>query len=601
MPDAETTTETTTPPGPSSKSIARYDGPRTIDELERYSLLLAVTTLPNGEQRRNETLPVAFRGNPAGVAFAVEYAKALDVSPITALIGMHIIDGKPTASAGLISALVRRAGHRIRTWTEGSIDEGTFKAITTIERFDDPGFVYRSEWTLERAVRASLMRRTDDGRLVASKPKSGWDNYPENMCKSRTITEAARDGAEDAILGVHYTPEELGVDVDETGEPIYTVTTLPPRPENPSEAVQEAAQRAAETVRQSQAGEPEQAPEKPAETPTMPTDVADDVRQQILEATGRDALAAAWSTGGSNEAAFRGTEVADENGETISLYDLFARAVEACKVGTAPLLKPDQGTPAAEVDTPPADPDGAVDAVIVEDRGGHNHDPETDCVKGCPKYDPWAPSRSEQRVAEKIEKLDQDVANAGTMPAGSKPGGHREEAAPEHAARPEPHDVPSVQIGDPRHGVAIPGDSTAEERADALRHLPIPDARAELDRLMAELPKFAQDEVVEWAKSQGMNPAHSAGNCAAIASAVAVGTCFSDATLGTLAAGDWGDPIALVIRILGGTVIAEERVTDPAVMHQRELEERGRGTAYERSQEARQAAREAVRSAKTTR
>lgn len=337
-----------------SRAVARYDGPRTTAELQQYAQMLAVNTTPDGRTWRNEALPATFRGNPASVAFAVEYAKALDVSPVTAIIGIHIVDGKPTASAGLISALVRRAGHKIRTWIEGSIADGTAKGITTIHREDDPEFEYRSEWDLPRAVRAELMKRTADGLYVAAKPRSAWSTYPENMLKSRSITECARDAAEDAILGVHYTPEELGVDVDESGGPVYTVTQVPeasptaaatPPPEQPA---------GTDTTTTTAAPAAPAADDEPVdaeiveETPTPAPDdlnaIVEDCRARILLATELIDLTAVWGNApilNSSERASNMRTGHPITGEELSILDLFKLASAAIRAG-APLLTGEQ-------------------------------------------------------------------------------------------------------------------------------------------------------------------------------------------------------------------------------------------------------------------
>lgn len=302
-----------------SRSLTRYDGPRSIEELRQYATLLAGTSLSNGNYARNETLPAAFRGNPAAVAFAVEYGKALDVSPVTALIGIHIVDGKPTASAGLISALIRRAGHKIRTWTEGTYEAGDLTAITTVHRSDDPEFEYRSTWTLDRAVRAGLMEKRGE-KYIAAKPKSAWATYPENMLKARSITEVARDAAEDAVLGVHYTPEELGVDVDEAGEPVYTVTTVPtPEQQSPPPAT---------------ATPPATAP---AATPIEDVDAEaiDELRDLILDSTEREELEALWTgpiIAGSAERA-QGLTVGDADGSEVSILWIFQHIGQAVADG----------------------------------------------------------------------------------------------------------------------------------------------------------------------------------------------------------------------------------------------------------------------------
>jgi hypothetical protein len=334
-------TETPNPPPPAKAlAVARYDGPRSIDDLTRYSLLMA-----GGDGKPiNSALPATFRNNPAAIAFAVEYAKALDVSPITALTGIHIVDGKPTASAGLISALIRRAGHELRVSIEGTYEAADLKATATIVRADDPSFTYRSVWTMQRAVRAGLLKTTPDGRIVAAKDRSAWATYPENMLKARAITEVGRDAAEDALLGVHYTAEELGADVDpHTGETVYTVTQVP----GPADAPAERPATRTETAPQA-SNPPPPVPDDPA--------FADRVRDAILSAQTEAALVAVWDAPDmidKSAAVARGLTVGDENDEATTVFDLFVKAGAAIKAGTplvpdAELVPDPEPAPAAE-------------------------------------------------------------------------------------------------------------------------------------------------------------------------------------------------------------------------------------------------------------
>jgi hypothetical protein len=144
-------------------------------------------------------LPAAYRLHPANVLYAVEYGDMLGLSPMAAITGIHIIEGKPSASSGLISALVRRAGHRLRV--TGNDREATARIV----RADDPDFTFEAKWTLDRAKAADLLG------------KGTWKKYPAAMLKARAISEVARDACEEALFGLHYTPEELGADVDEDG------------------------------------------------------------------------------------------------------------------------------------------------------------------------------------------------------------------------------------------------------------------------------------------------------------------------------------------------------------------------------------------------
>lgn len=158
-------------------------------------------------------LPRAYRDQPANVLLAMEYGDALGLSPIAAIQGVHVIDGKPTASASLIGALVRRAGHRLRVETS---PDGT-SATATIIRADDPDFPFTCTWTMDRARAAGLL----------GKSGGSWSAYPQAMLKARAITEVARDACPEVLSGVQYPPEEVGAEdhtPPDTSMPTATAT-----------------------------------------------------------------------------------------------------------------------------------------------------------------------------------------------------------------------------------------------------------------------------------------------------------------------------------------------------------------------------------------
>ena len=146
-------------------------------------------------------LPQAYRDNPANLFLAAEFADALGIERINALTSIHVIEGKPSASADLMAALVRRAGHRLR------VTGNDQAARAVLIRADDPEFEYVAEWDLSKARQAGLVG------------KGVWKSYPAAMLRSRAITEVCRMAASDALLGVIYSPEELGAEVDGAGQP----------------------------------------------------------------------------------------------------------------------------------------------------------------------------------------------------------------------------------------------------------------------------------------------------------------------------------------------------------------------------------------------
>lgn len=178
----------------------------TLPEKMQYAKALAFSGM----------LPEQYRKQPANVLWAVEYGETIGISPMAAITGVHMIEGKPTASAALISGLVRRAGHRLRS----GYDPKTRTGWAEIVRNDDPDYTFRSEWDLDRAIEAELVQVGPNGQLIAKDSKGRskpWKKFYPSMTKARATTEVARDACEEVLFGLHYTPEELGADTDDEG------------------------------------------------------------------------------------------------------------------------------------------------------------------------------------------------------------------------------------------------------------------------------------------------------------------------------------------------------------------------------------------------
>lgn len=208
---------------------------QTLDERMRYAQTIASagdlipTALHDKNMRQIEggawvpdgtTTP-----NYGKVLLVMETGAMLGMHPIAALSGIYVIEGKPSASAGTMQAVVRQAGHKLRVTTSGSWDDGTFEAKADLIRSDDADFTFSATWTKARAQRAGLLG------------KNTWKSYPEMMAKARAVSEVIREGAEDAMHGVHYTPEELGANVAESGEPIIdgeVIEDAKPEPAKPA-------------------------------------------------------------------------------------------------------------------------------------------------------------------------------------------------------------------------------------------------------------------------------------------------------------------------------------------------------------------------------
>ena len=187
-------TDPTTTPGAAVAIAAAPAGHLT--ERMRYAQALAAADL----------LPSQYRSKPANVLLAMEYGLALGLDTITAIQQVHIIEGRPSASAQLLAALVRRAGHRLRVTGDDR------HAIAEIIRHDDPEFTFTAEWTIERATTANLAGRDQ------------WKKYPAAMLKARAITEVARDACPEVLSGVTGT----------AGDPEHDEPTTWQQPDGPT-------------------------------------------------------------------------------------------------------------------------------------------------------------------------------------------------------------------------------------------------------------------------------------------------------------------------------------------------------------------------------
>lgn len=138
----------------------------------------------------------------------------LGLGPMQSMTGIHIVQGKPTLSASLVGALIKRSGRydfRVRVLTE---DECLLDFYERGEKVGD------SRFTLADAKAAGL----------TSNPT--WKNYPRNMLHSRALTNGARWYCPDVFGGAIYTPDEMGAVVDEAGE-VVSLPEPPPPPPSP--------------------------------------------------------------------------------------------------------------------------------------------------------------------------------------------------------------------------------------------------------------------------------------------------------------------------------------------------------------------------------
>lgn len=150
------------------------------------------------------------KANKAQAMFIMLKGVELGLSPLQALDGINIIQGKPTISPQLMLALINRSGEL----EDMKIDSTDALCTVTMKRKGRSS--HTETFSLEDAKKMQLME------------KDNYKKQPKTMMKWRAVSACARIAFPDVIQGV-YTPEEMGAEVaeDDSGD---IVMIAPPEP-----------------------------------------------------------------------------------------------------------------------------------------------------------------------------------------------------------------------------------------------------------------------------------------------------------------------------------------------------------------------------------
>ena len=168
---------------------------------EQSKWLLASGLLPKGITKPEQVILIVLKG------------KELQIPPLQALGHIHVINGKPCMSAELMLAQI----YRLHPKTVIKFKERSGERCIVEAKREGHG-VETFQWSMEDAKKAG----------ITGNPT--WSKYPRAMLHARVVSEMARSLFPDAIAGISYTPEELGAEVDESGDVIDISPTSTPAP-----------------------------------------------------------------------------------------------------------------------------------------------------------------------------------------------------------------------------------------------------------------------------------------------------------------------------------------------------------------------------------
>lgn len=140
--------------------------------------------------------------NEAQAFVLILAGEEMGVGPMEAVTGIVLIQGKPTMSANLLAALVKR--HPRYDYKVVDHSDTTCR----IEFLQDGEVSGVSEFTLDDAKKAGLAG------------SQTWKKYAPALLFARALTQGTRWFAPDVTSSAAYTPEELGSDDVQTGPEI---------------------------------------------------------------------------------------------------------------------------------------------------------------------------------------------------------------------------------------------------------------------------------------------------------------------------------------------------------------------------------------------
>lgn len=141
---------------------------------------------------------------PEKVFVALQWGHELGLSPMVAVNNVAVINGKPTLSADIMAAVVKRSPeYGGIEWVKNTESEA--ECIITRILSNGKTESITSRFTMQDAVNAGLANKTV------------WKQYPRRMLKHRCLSYGLKDMFPDILAGL-YTPEEMESVSDESNE-----------------------------------------------------------------------------------------------------------------------------------------------------------------------------------------------------------------------------------------------------------------------------------------------------------------------------------------------------------------------------------------------
>ncbi len=167
-----------------SNSTALAIVPKSLTEVQSLAETLA----------KSDLMPAALKGKVPDVVVQIITGQELGLSPMAAIRGVHVVDGKPILAADTMVALC--------------LGSGICEYFTCVEDTDQCQTYETERKGAPAAQRASFSMT--DAKKAAINLKDNWRTHPRPMMKARAKAALARDVYPDVLAGC-YDPDEITV------------------------------------------------------------------------------------------------------------------------------------------------------------------------------------------------------------------------------------------------------------------------------------------------------------------------------------------------------------------------------------------------------
>lgn len=160
--------------------------PQSLEQLQTVAQMIA----------KSDLAPKDYKGRPDNVAVAIAMGMELGVSPMQAIQGIAVINGRPSVWGDLMLALCR--SHPDCDGIDESLEyDNAGNVVAAVCRASRAGHVQERRFSVDDAKRAGLW--TKDGP---------WKQYPHRMLQMRARGFCLRDVFADALRGLASAEEQ---------------------------------------------------------------------------------------------------------------------------------------------------------------------------------------------------------------------------------------------------------------------------------------------------------------------------------------------------------------------------------------------------------